>query len=489
MVFLILGLIAAGLATALDSAPTVTLSILGTLVLLAVLLFATRALVLWQKLTFIALAGFVILSYGFANWTPVPGKPIPGGHLLLLAALPLALRGRKYEAAKFLDEPAILWWLLLVGLSVAHLVLDIPRYGTFAIRDASFVFEGVFMLLGFLWARRATKTKPFFMALAVLFLLNTAYSLTYPIADKLVEISPVSGVFKPTPLLGSYSHADFFLVVGGLYYLLVMPHFRMWPPRLTLLLAALQASWAFVFQGRSVYIGTAIALVLLVLFGGLRRGARVIAVIVGGLMVFFVIIGITGSVIQGRVGVVGPDFLWQHVRSLFLVDPNTPAEGTVQWRLDLLSPLRERWTASASVMAIGEGFGQPLIDFENAENVVVRQPHSTHITVLIRLGALGFLVWLLMHWRILTSLLRFLRSCRRETLNHDLALWLLLFYVLGVVLTTFQPWLEFSYGAIPFYFFVGFALAMAPRPTGEGARASADLVGPGARSIAGGMLS
>ncbi len=66
-----------------------------------------------------------------------------------------------------------------------------------------------------------------------------------------------------------------------------------------------------------------------------------------------------------------------------------------------------------------------------------------------------------MHWRILTSLLRSLRNAGRESLNHDLALWLLLLYVLGVVFTTFQPWLEFSFGAIPFYFFVGVALAMA----------------------------
>src|ERR1700737_4454924 len=114
------------------------------------------------------------------------------------------------------------------------------------------------------------------------------------------------------------------------------------------------------------------------------------------------------------------------------------------------------------VMAtIGEGFGQPFLHFENAQNVVVRQPHNSHITVLIRLGALGFLAWLLMNVRILTSLLRFLRNSQRHPIRHGLALWLLLFYVIGIVETTFEPWLEFSNGAVPFYFFAGFALAMA----------------------------
>ncbi len=460
MAFLVTGIIAVGLAMAIDVAPTATLSVLGALVLVALFLFAMRAFALWQKLSFIALVGFVVLNYGFTNLTAIPGKPVPAGHLLLLAAIVLALPRRRYEAGVFLDEPAILWWLLLVGLSVAHLVFDIPRYGTYAVRDASFVIEGLFMLVGFLWARSATQSRSVFTALAVLFVLNTVYSLTYPISDRLVAMSPVSGVFLRVPLLGSYSQVSFFLIAGSLYYLLVMPHVKAWPAPLTLGLAALQAAWSFVFQDRTVYIGTAVALVLLVLFGGLRRGARLAAVVAGSLTVFFVLIAITGSVIQGRVGEVGPDFLWGHIRSLTL-DPYAPAAGTVQWRLDLLSELRDRWTVSPSVMAIGEGFGQPLIDFENSGNQVIRQPHNTHITVLIRLGAVGFLVWVLMHWRIFSSLFRFLRESRRDPFQHDLALWLLLFIVMGVVFTTFQPWLEFSNGAIPFFFFAGFALGMA----------------------------
>lgn len=453
-------LIAAGFAVAIYYASKETLSLLGVLVLLGVLLFTMRTFVLWQKLAFVALAGFVILNYGFTNWTPIPGKPLPVGHLLLVTAVVLALQHRPREAAAFLDEPAVLWWLLLVGLSVSHLVFDVPRYGTYAVRDASFVFEGLFMFLGFILAKRLPVTPSFLKALAVMFLLNTAYALTFPIADSLAAFSPVSGIFQQVSLLGSYAHTPLFLVAGGLYYLLVIRHVGTWPAGLILLLAALQVSWSFVFQERSVYIGTAIAVVLLLVLGGARRGAGMVAILTTSVVAFFAVIAMTGSGIQGRVGDVGPAFLVQHVQSLF-GDPDTPAASTVQWRLDLWSQLRERWSADSKVMAIGEGFGQPLIEFENSSNVAVRQPHNTHITVLIRLGALGFLLWLLMHFRILTALLRFLWNSERETLNRDLALWLFLFFVLGMVFTTFQPWLEFSYGAIPFFFFAGIALAMA----------------------------
>lgn len=453
-------LIAAGFAVAIYYASKVTLSFLGVLVLVGVLLFTMRTFVLWQKLAFVALAGFVILNYGFTNWTPIPGKPLPVGHLLLVAAVVLAVQQRPREAAAFLDEPAVLWWLLLVGLSVSHLVFDVPRYGTYAVRDASFVFEGLFMFLGFILARRRLVTPSFLKALAVMFLLNTAYGLTFPIADTLAAFSPVSGIFQQVPLLGSYAHTPLFLVAGGLYYLLVMRHVRTWPPGFILLLAALQVSWSFVFQERSVYIGTAVAIVLLLLLGGARRGVGLVALLTTSVVAFFAVIAMTGSGIQGRVGEVEPGFLVQHVQSLF-GDPDTPAASTVQWRLDLWSQLRERWSADSMVMAIGEGFGQPLIEFENSSNVAVRQPHNTHITVLIRLGSLGFLMWLMMHFRILTALLRSLWNSERETLNRDLALWLFLLFVLGMVFTTFQPWLEFSYGAIPFFFFAGIALAMA----------------------------
>ncbi|MFB3104782.1 MAG: hypothetical protein ACE1ZA_07630, partial [Pseudomonadales bacterium] len=43
---------------------------------------------------------------------------------------------------------------------------------------------------------------------------------------------------------------------------------------------------------------------------------------------------------------------------------------------------------------------------------------------------------------------------------HDLVLWCFLFYVLGLFVTSIQPRLEFSYGAIPFSLIVGFALGV-----------------------------
>lgn len=459
-------LAALGLGAAVALVPGVMLGALAVAVLVAVFLRALRSFVVWQKLVLFALGGLIVLNYGFANWALLPRFPLPVAHTALLAALLLALQNREPVLAAFLNEPAVIWWLCVVGLSGLHLMLDVPRYGIFAIRDASFVFEGVFMFLGYLWPTKASPSPSPWAALAILFLMNTMYALTFPVVDVLQPLSPVSGLFQRVSLIGTYSHTALFLVVGALYYFLVVQHVTRWPRGLVVGLAALQIGWSFVLQDRSMYIGILLAMSLLMLFGGIRRGGSIAAMLAASLLVFFLIIGVSGTILRGRLGDVGSEFLGQHLRSL-LLDPGTPGEGTVEWRLNLWSELRDRVTGSPDLAIFGSGFGEPLIEFRNEADVVVRQPHNTHISVLLRLGIFGALAWFAMLAAILLALLRLLRTSRQMPHQHDFALWFFLFFILAILFTSVQPWLEFSEGAIPFFFLVGAALGLS-RTRGEG---------------------
>ena len=109
-------------------------------------------------------------------------------------------------------------------------------------------------------------------------------------------------------------------------------------------------------------------------------------------------------------------------------------------------------------MLFGEGFGRPLIDFYIKGGVAVRQPHNTHLTVLVRLGLLGFILWLVFHWIIIRRFWKALHRWQMGSFEHTLLLWFLVFYTLGMLVTTVQPWLEFSYGSIPFFILLGFAI-------------------------------
>jgi hypothetical protein len=135
--------------------------------------------------------------------------------------------------------------------------------------------------------------------------------------------------------------------------------------------------------------------------------------------------------------------------------------GGVYARLEWYSEVWKRASSNTRNLVVGEGFGKPLISFHDQEGVEVRQPHSTHLSVLARLGLLGAAFWALFHFSILH---RFLYAFRRRRYlrkeSSDLVLWLFLFYLLAMILTSVQPYLEFSYGAIPFYFLIGFALGI-----------------------------
>jgi hypothetical protein len=80
----------------------------------------------------------------------------------------------------------------------------------------------------------------------------------------------------------------------------------------------------------------------------------------------------------------------------------------------------------------------------------------------MRLGLAGFAIWAFVHARILSTFARGLRASRHEPAARSLYLWLLMFYSLGMLFTTVEPWLEFSYGAVPFFTLVGFVMGLPP---------------------------
>jgi len=459
---LIPAVLAALLAAVATAQPLLALAGGSAALALSAGMALSRRAPLWQWLATVTLGGYIILNYGFANLTLPGGVPVPVGDLLLFAAAGIVLLTKSKNTGSFLREPVVKLWLLFVLLATLHLVRDLPAFGGYAARDANFVFEGAALLPGFVIGGSEKATKIFLKSLGLIFLFNFLYSLTFPLGETIRSLSPVSGVFRPVALFGSYSHMPLFLVAGGLFFLLVAWRLWNWPRWVFTALGLMQLAWSLVFQARSMYLGLLVVMVLLLLFGGVGRVVRVGAtmmIAVAGLLGALAVFGIH---FQGRIGPVDSEFLAAHFRSL-LLEPGTPALGSAKWRLQLLPGVIDRWTASGSTIAVGEGFGKPLIDFGLKGGVAVRQPHDTHLTILVRLGLAGMLLWALMNLRISALLWRALKRSPKRSASYDVTLWCFLFYVLGMLLTTVQPWLEFSYGAVPFFLLVGFAMGLGKR--------------------------
>jgi len=455
---------------------------LGSVAALIVFALSLRGLRSWQVLTTLALAAYMVLDYGFANLA-LPGLALPVGYAFLFLALGLAVMDHRHEIRSLLPsvarESAVWCAGGLLLLVVAHLVVDVPRFGLYAIRDASFVLEAAFALLGFLWARRADGVASLTGVLAGTFLVNLALGLGFPsLAPVLQAMSPVVGVFRDVPLLGSYAVVGLMMLVGAVFFCLLEPGRVRWPRWATLALVITQLGWLAVVQARAVYLGAILVPVILAGLGHVRRAGRLVVGLVLGVSLVLGVVGFSGSAVSGRVGPVRADFILRHATEfaamLFRHDLADYAQlagsegldssrSSTALRLVWARQAIQRWRASGSTIIIGEGFGRPLTDFIIAGGVVTRQPHNTHLTVLARLGLTGVLLWVFLIGRV--GLLLW-RAYRRRAWDEDaegrnLSAWLIVWFGLGLFFTSFQPWLEFSYGGVPFYVLTGFAVGLA----------------------------
>jgi O-antigen ligase len=441
-----------------------------TAMAVGVALFAIRWVVrarlpLWQALIAISLAGFIILNYGFENLVigRIAGVPLLIGELIMLAGLALAIRKQGIsQLRKVMRDPIVLCLVLLLALSVAHLIVDIPRFGLYALRDASLYFEAVFLAAGYLWASEKGGVRRFVQCLIVIFTLNLLYSFTLPLSESLQAISPTTGVFQPIALLGQYQHVGMYLVAGALFCAWLTDFTMGWPRWTLWTMAAAQLCGLAVQQNRSMYVGILVILVLLLLLGErhkLRRSFRALGGGVVAMIVLLLIISLSGVSVHGRAGDINGDFLRQYALSIFSLDNSNSRLAQDEDRIDWLHQVWDSTTSSPTTLLIGQGFGQPLIDFETEAGVSVRQPHNAAMGVFGRLGLSGLAIWLLFQ---LLLVKRFLRALKAEQNReaHDLILWLLVFYVLAFVLSMVQPALEFSHYAVPLYFIVGFGLKM-----------------------------
>ena len=443
--------------------PTASLVFVGALTGLAILVFLVRQLAqfeLWQVFVLLALTGFIILTYGFANLAfHVGGVPIIIGHGLMFAALGLVAFRHRPRFVKALRDPAMRCVLGLIALTLFRLLFDIPRFGWYAVRDASMFTEGIFLLLGLVWSMERRNTTVLMKWLMILFVLNVMYVCTFPLAEQLKAWSPKSGIFLEVPLLGTYGGNDSYLLAGSLFCILVGTYVVRWPRWILVLFALVQLLGLAVLQARADYLGLLVCLFVLAMLGQVRKSAELLISSSLALVALLLLTSVLGIELSGRVGPVNVAFLREHAGSL-LGERDAPAAGSIDTRMMWYSEVWDRLRSNPTSLLAGEGFGKPLIDFSDS-GVATRQPHNSHLSVLARMGALGLAMWLAFHFTILK---RFVLAWRARAYFDSklfaLVMWLFLLYIILMIDMSVQPGLEFSYGAIPFYFLIGFALGV-----------------------------
>jgi O-antigen ligase len=426
---------------------------------LVVISLRRAQLEVWQLLVVIALTGYILLSYGFENLAfHIGGFPIIVSYGLMYAALVLAAFAHRRSLAKAIKEPTVVCMLGLLVLTLLHLAVDIPSYGIWAIRDSTMCLDGIFMILGLLWAMKPNSTVFVTKWLMVVFVLNLFYSFTQPWGEKLWSWSPQSGVFLSVPILGNFNGRGDVLMAGTLFCICLGTHLvrrRRW---LMLFLAGAQFLGIAIAQTRRMYIGAVVVLIIFVLLGETRKFAKLFSLFPASILVILLATTVGGLDISGRVGKVNLEFFKEHIRSIH--DSEGTPGSAVESRFLMADQAFEHFREHP---VLGVGFGQPLLtDIDENNGAVTRMPHNSSITYLTRLGLIGFAFWIAFNFLLIKRFIVALRKRRTEGENllSAFVLWVFLFYVLFMIASLVEGAFEFPSGAVPFYFLIGFGLGL-----------------------------
>jgi hypothetical protein len=449
------------LGALLSRYPLAGLALIGSLVIFTLAVFLVRKLAqieLWQVLVLVALTGYIVLNYGFANFAiHVGGIPIIVGHSLMLGALALAASRRWRFFVKALSDPSMVCILILIGMAVFRLCFDVPQFGFVAMRDASMFTDGIFLPLGLVWAMEKRNSSLLLKWLTGLFLLNFIYACTFPFAKELEAWSPESGIFQKVSILGHYGTNATFLLAGALFYILLAQYSVRRSRFVLVSFAVLQLLGLAMLQERAQYLSLLVCLFILALLGQIRKCTELLISTSLALTALLLLTSVLGIGLSGRIGPMTLAFVRAHASSL-LGQRYAPEEGSINDRLDWYGQVWEE-LRSPTTLLVGKGFGKPLIEFYTDEGVVVRQPHNSHLSVLTRMGVPALLLWAMFNFLILKRFAHvILARAHIDRKLFALALWLFVLYVILMVDISVEPGLEFSQSAIPFYFFMGFAL-------------------------------
>jgi O-antigen ligase len=443
--------------------PEVWLACLGAAVAGGIVWFVfaflkRQGLQVWQSIALLTMSGYMVLNYGFDNLAfHIGGFPILIAYGLMYGSLVLALYSQRQAIAQGFREPAVLFILAILGLTVLHMVSNIPSYGSWAFRDATMCFDGLFLLMGLLWARKPGSYHFIAKWLVVVFAINMFYSLTMPWSKQIWSWSPESGAYISVPLLGSY-HGSGDVLFPGVLFCIVVGKYVIHRPRWLLTFLVLgQLLGLAIMQVRRVYLGIAVVIVILILAGEVKKMAKLFLLVAAALAAVFAINTWGGLDISGRVGEVNLQFFVDHLRSLSGAEdtPGSDPESRVRMAKEAFQHFRAH-------PIIGEGFGQPVTDeMDYDTGLVTRTPHDTTITYLARLGVVGVTFWIGFH---LCLLARFTYAFRRRRFFDkkvdSFILWSFLFYVTFMMASLVESPFEYPFSAIPFYFLIGFGLGL-----------------------------
>lgn len=352
------------------------------------------------------------------------------------------------------------WWIY----GLIHVGVGVQVHGVWALRDATHFIESFFVWIGFIVASRVDDINRIFRWAGMVLAIACLYSFLYPLRDQLQAISPKVQALAgyATPIFFEFRNTGKLVLTAAA--LIVLSRGKLLLAGRDILFTIIVAYVIMAFQTRTIYL-QALALVgLLIWFRPALAGSVVkMAAIVTLALLSLPLLGVA---FEGRLGGgVSLDFVWRHFLSSFAIE-SAQLEGAAQGvtlRFDWWIRIYERMVSDLGNLLFGLGFGVPLTDFRINNVIVVREPHNSFISIVSRLGLIGFAAFVVVKVHFFSTLIGLIRWFKVNDLEHGARkLFLCLLYFVFVIIGSMgEDELEKPYTAIPYYFLWGVVMFIA----------------------------
>lgn len=411
-----------------------------------------------DNLILLLIGFYLVLNYGFmlVRVPPMTGWGVPFAEIFLLVYGIFLVRDCRWLPSfsnNIVIFPFLMWW----GLGIFHMLYDLPTYGMWAFRDGTHVIESLFVWVGFVYARTPEAIDRLFTWLRVIVSVGCLYAFTYPFGDIVRSISPhvtnANGV--ATPILGYYTTSTILMLWESTRRFIAREAG-------TILIPALLIAYSVaLFQARTTYLQI-IALAGMMLWFYRKAFAKLTLALVSGVLVIAAV-SVSGIKIEGRLGeAMTLDFLVRHIEAIGGVESQglSGAAAGVDQRLGWWDGVYNKATENAENLLLGRGYGFPLISFRVTNDVPVREPHNSLLSIFARAGVLGLIAFACIHVLLFKSWLGAFKLCRQAgyQIGCERLLLFLTYFILIAVYSLGEDAYEKPYNTVPYYFLWGVVL-------------------------------
>lgn len=370
------------------------------------------------------LAGYLFFDKAFA-YLHIPGTPIFVGEIVLAVGVVESFRGRRLIAVEVRRSPALLLTLAFLLLGAVRLVaVDLASYGLLAIRDSALWYYATLAPLCVIllrvrpeWLedtrRRYAALLPVFLAwapIAVILQRLRPFSLTIPDSD--VTITS----YRP-------GNIGVHIALALAYLWVVAPGETPLERRRRNLLTALGILGVLVVatQNRAGLIAASLGLAVAWIVTPLRT--RLTMAAGAALLLLVSVPAMLNLSVQVGARTVSVEQLVENASSIMLGAQAGGSLGdNVQWRQRLWGSAVDDLFDSGNEL-FGFGYGENIAARYGADDTDLRNPHNSHLSVLVRMGLIGVGIWIALWLAWLYPLVRALwrRGLRRG--GRPLAIW------------------------------------------------------------------